>query len=267
MIRRLKGFLGRFAVPGLIGYVLAFQAGFFLLGLFGQARSEWVDRMVLSADRVAAGEVWRLVTFLFIPPDDRPLFFVFYLYFTWMVGQGLERAWGVAGFNAYYLLGAALTVASAFLLDQPGRSVGNVHLHLSMFLAFARIHPDFTVLLFFILPVPIRYLGYLSWILLVLGLAAGDAASRLAIGAGIMNYLVFLGRGHWAQVADAARGAKRAPPSPRQATALRASTPVHLCAKCERTERDGRDLEFRVCPACAKEWCESHLKDHACQTP
>lgn len=258
----LKPFLARFAVPGLIRYVLAFQVGFYILALAGFAHAEWADRMVLEAGRVRSGEIWRLATFLFIPPADNLLFFLCHLYFTWLMGQGLERAWGAAGFNGFYWTGAAFTIGAAFAV--PGRPVGNGFLHLSMFLAFARIYPDFTILLFFVVPVPVRYLGYLAWIFLALGVAAGDSVTRLAIAAGLANYSLFLGRGHLAEIRDALRRGRTAPPS---AAAIRAEAPVHHCAACAKSERDGRDLEFRVCTACAEEWCMEHLAGHACQAP
>ena len=53
----------------------------------------------LGAWQAARGEVWRLVTFLFIPPDWDPFFFLMFVYFTWWVASNLETHWGAFRFD------------------------------------------------------------------------------------------------------------------------------------------------------------------------
>ena len=41
------------------------------------------------------GQVWRLITFVFIPfSGGGPLSVILGIYFTWFVGTALEREWG-----------------------------------------------------------------------------------------------------------------------------------------------------------------------------
>src|SRR5437868_10703687 len=82
ILSRLDAKFGRFAVPNLtvvliIGQVLAYvaqqlnpaQPGFNVL-----------ERIRMYPDRVLAGEYWRLVTFLFVPPPSNMIFAVFFWY-------------------------------------------------------------------------------------------------------------------------------------------------------------------------------------------
>ena len=70
-------------------------------------------------------------------------------------------------------------------------------LYSTIMLAFARLYPNFTLNLFFILPIQIKWLALLAWIGLGYGLVTGDWMQRLLIVASVANYLVFFGRDHW----------------------------------------------------------------------
>ena len=74
---------------------------------------------------------------------------------------------GHAKFNLYYISGTLLTVLGAVLASlitgNPYLTVaGTGYVNLSMFFAFAVLFPDTTVLLFFILPVKMKWLAYLD---------------------------------------------------------------------------------------------------------
>ena len=64
--------------------------------------------MLLSLDRsfLLRGQVWRLVTFLFLPPSSSPLWILFNLYFYCLLGRGLEQQWGVFRFNPVFTCAA-----------------------------------------------------------------------------------------------------------------------------------------------------------------
>ena len=66
---------------------------------------------VLAFNRSAVlhGQIWRLITFIFIPPDSSILFILFSLYFYWLIGNALENQWGAFRFNIYYLCGMLCT--------------------------------------------------------------------------------------------------------------------------------------------------------------
>ena len=118
---------------------------------------------LLSLDRAALfrGQVWRLLTFLFVPPTTSPLWILFQLYFNCLLGRGLEQQWGVFRFNLYYLCGMVGAILAALLT---GYGTNN-YLNLSLFFAFAAFYPDYKLLIFFILPVKIKYLAILDGVL------------------------------------------------------------------------------------------------------
>ena len=105
------------------------------------------------------GQIWRLVTFIFIPSTFSFFSLLLSLYFYYMIGTTLEREWGTLRFNLYYLTGTVLTIIYSLL----SKSFATAHyLNLSMFFAFATLFPDFQILLFFILPIKIKYLAYVN---------------------------------------------------------------------------------------------------------
>lgn len=147
--------------------------------------------LVLYPDRVLQGEIWRLVTYIFIPPSFSPFWIIFVLYFYYLVGTGLEQAWGAFRFNLYYLLGMVGTTVAAFIT---GAGYTGVYLNLSLFLAFAHLYPDFQLLLFFILPVKIKYLAWLNWALLGGTVLLGALPHKIAAVAAVINFFIFFGK-------------------------------------------------------------------------
>ena len=77
------------------------------------------------------------------------------IYFTWFVGSALEREWGDFRFNLYVLLG----MAGAWLACLLTGSADTYCLSLSLLLAFAMLYPELQVLLFFVIPLKVKYFG------------------------------------------------------------------------------------------------------------
>ena len=168
---RLEKSLGRFAIPGLIRYVVAFNALVFLIVTLEPGYEAVLD---LDRSAVLRGEVWRLVTWIFIPETTRILWIIFYLMFTWWIGDMLESSWGAFRLNAYYFLGMTLCIASALIF---GVSGGNFFLNLSLFLAVATLAPNFEILLFLILPVKMKWVALFSLLLPFLYLVFGPLSA------------------------------------------------------------------------------------------
>ncbi|HOB28974.1 MAG: hypothetical protein WAQ32_03060 [Dethiobacteria bacterium] len=180
----------KYAISNLIVYIIALNALVFFVD-FVLPRGAAVDLLVLYPDRVLQGEIWRLVTYIFIPPSFSPFWIIFVLYFYYLVGTGLEQAWGAFRFNLYYLLGMVGTTVAAFIT---GAGYTGVYLNLSLFLAFAHLYPDFQLLLFFILPVKIKYLAWLNWALLGGTVLLGALPHKIAAVAAVINFFIFFGK-------------------------------------------------------------------------
>jgi len=246
------------AVPHLAAVLVAGQVLFFLAGLLSPTGVP-IDQMALDPRAVAGGgEYWRLITFLFIPPDAHPIFLVFAWYLFYLMGTALENRWGAIRFNQFILIGWLATAAVSFL--PPGWPVTNAYLAGSVFLAFAFLFPDFQILLFFVLPVRIKWLALLAWLHYAWAfLAAPHWTDRFAILAAVANVLLFFGR----DIALRLRAADRRLRF-QAAAAREARAPVHRCRVCGITDLSHPDTEFRYCTDCkpAQAYCPRHLDDH-----
>jgi hypothetical protein len=256
-LNRLERVLGRFAVRNLIKYIVMLNAVAFVL--------VWLDKtgivyskMVLIPELVLKGEIWRLITFIAIPPSMSLMWVFFTLYFYYMVGNALESEWGTFKFNAYYILGILATIAVSFIFSIP---VTPIYINLSLFLAFARIYPNYELLIFFVLPVKVRYLALLEWIFIAYTILTGGFAASVTAIVSIINFFIFFGP-------DILSGAKsnRQVQSNRQR--FRHEIPkdftYHKCTICGRTEKDDPKLEFRYCDKCEGdyEYCMEHVRNH-----
>ncbi len=249
---KLERRLGRFAVPGLTRLIVAFNAATFLLLRLDPT---WINALVLDPDRVANGEVWRLVSCLFIPPTLDPLWLFFALYLFWIMGDGLEQEWGAFKLNVFYLVGMIATTLVAFFIAHG--SATNTYLNLSLFFAFATVFPNFEILVFFILPVKVKWLAAISAAFVLWTLLVAPISGKLAAVVSLANYLVFFGPQFWQMAILNRQVARRRAEFDAKSRPDESET-WHRCAVCGRTERDDADLEFRVA-ADDKEYCMEHL--------
>ena len=248
--------IGRYAVPNLTIYLIAGQSFFYLMYMTGKLER---GATYLSAQALMAGEWWRLFTLPFDPPRQGLIFTLFAWYFFYLMGSTLEEHWGAFRYNAYLLLGCILTIAASFLV--PEYPVSNVFLGGSIFLAFATLFPDFQILLFFVLPVRIKWLALLTGLGYAYQLLFGDWATRLLVLAAISNYLIFFARdiflnlryGQRQLVKKSVRMTQRADTGPR-----------HRCSSCGITDQSHPEMDFRYCPQCDGQhgYCQEHIFSH-----
>lgn len=145
--------------------------------------------MTLTRSGLFAGQIWRLVTFVFVPPSSSPIFVVFSLYFYYMIGSALESRWGKVKFNLYYLIGMLAAVIACLLTGY----ASNTFLNLSLFFAYAVMYPDAEVLLFMILPIKMKYLALIDAALYLHQFIVGSASTRITIVLCLANVFLFLG--------------------------------------------------------------------------
>ena len=257
LLARLERRFGRYAIPNLIYYIVGGMAIVWVLSL---ARQDFVGQLVLDMDAVRHGQVWRLVTFLFIPIGSSALWILLNLYFTWWVGSSMEQHWGAFKFNAFYLIGALGTIVAALLTGPQS----NTWLDLSLFLAFATVFPDVQILLFFILPIRVKWLGIVAAVGVGIGLVLGDWATRASIVAAMGNYVLFFG-GHWADVWKSRNVAVRQKARRGQ---FEGNAPIfgnRVCAICGKREADGADIRVCSCDKCGntpRTLCLEHARKH-----
>lgn len=187
-VYRLERKFGRYYIPRLMLVIIAGQGMVYLASQLNPA-IQLLGRFSLDWAAVLRGEVWRLATFVFIPQTTSPLGLIISLYFYYLIGNTLENTWGGFCFNVYYLCGMFGAIAAAAIT---GYGTG-YYINLSLFFAFAAMYPDFQVLLFFILPIKMKYLAYVSGGLCVLDLLLGTWDMRAAIVFSLANFLLFFG--------------------------------------------------------------------------
>ncbi|PKM96241.1 MAG: hypothetical protein CVU84_00565 [Firmicutes bacterium HGW-Firmicutes-1] len=256
LLYKLERKFGKFAIRNLIGYIVFANVVVLILGYFSPG---FINNLVFDPNLVLHGQVWRVVTFLFIPPKVSTFFLFFALYIDYLIGTSLEHEWGTFKFNCYYFLGVLGIIIGAFA---SGLSMDNYYLSLSLFLAFAKLYPEQQFTLFFVLPVKVKYLGWLSWAFFIFSFLTGSLTVKIAIGISVLNYFVFFGK-------DIISGRKNATKSHVRKKTYRTNSTIkkdhlHKCEVCGRTDEDDTDLEFRVCSKCEgqHEYCFEHLFGH-----
>jgi len=256
-IDKLERKLGRFAIKNLMAYIVGITGVVYALSYFD--RSGFVIRkLMLIPGLVLRGEIWRLITYIFIPPSSSLIWIMFILYFYYMIGTALEHEWGSFKFNLFYLVGMAGTTIAAFIT---GHGATSLYLNLSLFLAFARLYPDYELLLFFVIPVKVKYLAMLDWVYIVFTVLAGDMSTKLIAVVSILNYFLFFGR----EIINSGRNSRQVHSNRRR---FRAEIPrdftIHRCTICGKTEKDDPNMDFRYCPECDGdyEYCMDHVRNH-----
>ena len=269
----------RFGIPNLMRVIVIGNVAVYVLMLLTQANdANALSFLTFNLNALLHGEVWRLVTFVFVPAYSSPFALLISLYFYYWIGSTLERQWGTAKFNLYYISGALLTVlgvvlASLITGNPYLTAAGTGYVNLSMFFAFAFLFPDTTVLLFFILPVKMKWLADLGGALfafdIIKAIGAHNWAGVVLPIVALLNFAVFI----WPEVHYLKERAKyqnsRKTVQFRQAQQQQAKQAQqqgyrHKCAVCGRTDTDYPDLQFRYCSKCVGYhcFCQDHIFNH-----
>jgi hypothetical protein len=198
--------------------------------------------MVFDLDQVIAGEFWRAFTFLFVPITMSPIFVIFALYLFYLFGNALEKEWGTFRYNLYVWIAVLMSLISALFV--PGSPPASMTINSTVFFAFAWLVPNFTIMLFFVFPVKIKYLAMLAWFFVIFafmqGIASRDWATVAATVASVANFLIWFGSDILWWIKMKFRGAVE-----RDRKAKEAEIPFHRCTACKRTEKTDPRLDFR----------------------
>ena len=246
--------------------------------------------LMLDPFLVLKGQVWRLVTWILIPPDSSNIFFVLItLYLYYSLGGLLERIWGTYKYNVYLFSGLLFTILGAFVLcgysvlmgAQPTMYTGlyllnngsavyfgqfsTYYINMSIFLACAASIPDVQVLLMFLFPIKVKWLGIVYGIILLVNCIQGGIATWIVVIFSLLNFLVFFlrSKGKMHLSVGQIKRQQEFHQKMRSAGQTKGIT-RHKCAVCGRTELDGDDLEFHFCSKCNGnyEYCQYHLFTH-----
>lgn len=267
---------GRFAISNLMLYIILGQTiVFFSTLLIG---SSLVNLLYFDPLLIMRGQIWRLVSFVFIPNTFQPIFFLFAAFLYYSIGSNLESTWGSFKFNVYYLLGMIFNMVGLLvvqLIFYPSTTIGHYfyasmgtnitfYLNLSLFLAFAALYPDVEFLLYGLLPIKVKYLAAIDVIFLAYDFFGGDLGNRVLIILSLLNFFVFFGSTLLRKRPTATQKQFKA----QQKREVKSGPPIkvafHKCTVCGKTELTDPDMEFRYCSKCNGnyEYCMEHLHNH-----
>lgn len=246
-IDKLEKRFGGLAIQNLALYLVVGQVAVWSLTWFKVVP---LDLFYLNPILVSKGEIWRLVSFIFIPPMSwHPIFLAFAWYIFWMMSSALEKEWGVFKYNLFIWLAIFFTVLASLVF--PYYLYSNNYIALTVFFAFATLYPNFEFMMMFILPVKVKWLALLSLAGLLYSFAMGSWPSRLIIVVSVANYLLFFGKDLYKTIYYRKRRIEH-----KKKVKEMEAEPFHTCATCGATDKSNPGREFRyregegVCSVC-----------------
>ena len=187
-ITKLERKFGRYCIPNLISILIGGQILVYAVELFV---NQYIS-FYLNLDRGAllAGQIWRVITFIFVPfSGGGPLSVVLGIYFSWFTGTALEKEWGDFRFNLYLLLGMLGAVLACLCTGW----ADTYCLSLSLLLAFAMLYPEVQLLLFFVIPIRVKYFGLFAAVMWVLSFLGAPPLQKLSLLLSMANVWLFFG--------------------------------------------------------------------------
>ena len=280
---------GKYAIRNLSFVLVMCYAVGYLLQMFDRS-GLLITYLTLNPYAILHGQIWRLVTWVLIPPSSGGLFFtLLMLYFYCSIGTSLERTWGTYRYNVYLFQGMLFTIVGSFLLmgycylfkpeipllgtaltiNTPveyftviAMMFSTYYINMSIFLAYAATFPDAQVLLMFIIPIRVKWLGVIYAVMLLFQFLGTNVYGKFAIGASLLNFVVFFLTSRNMMHLNPKQIHRRQ----EFKREVRRSTGItkHKCAICGRTEVDSPQMQFRFCSKCDGnyEYCEEHLYTH-----
>ncbi len=278
-MRCIMGFLnkmerkfGKYAISNLTFWLL----GAWLTGFIIQLTMPEVQLLLtLEPAYILKGQVWRIVSWLLLPPSVNMVFLIFFFACYYFIGISIERAMGAFRYNVYLFSGILCSILGAFLLyggyyaATGGVSITVIgyffrteYITMSLFMVFAVIYPNVEFRLYFLIPVKAKWMGILDAVWMGYMFLQSNLPGRVAIFSSLLNFLIFF---------FSTRDYNRVSPKEvrrrqvyRQQVRRPSQVAKHKCAICGRTEEDGAELEFRFCSKCEGnyEYCQDHLFTH-----
>lgn len=278
---------GKYAVSNLSAILIMCYAVGYIIELIN---SDFLLMLTLDPYAILHGQVWRLVTWIVVPPASLDFFTIIMLYFYYSVGRTLEHTWGDYRYNVYLFSGMLFTVLASFVcmglcyglygevfaLPEQAEAIflagstifSTYYINMSILLAFAATFPNAQILLMFVIPVKMKWMGIVYGVLLgaqlIMGVGTplGDLFYRCAIAASLLTFGVF-----WItsrnRIHMTPKQMKRRHEF-KQEVKMNTRITKHKCAICGQTNEDNDNLEFRFCSKCNGnyEYCHEHLFTH-----
>jgi hypothetical protein len=259
----LESRFGRYAIPGILGYILLFQCIVFAVQLVNPQFGSVLE--LVRWERMN-GQWWRLISFMVVPDDRSPLMFIFYVMIMFMFMNRIESGFGAFRMNLFVLLFILTQWLAAWLWSPSeaafaqGAAPGVVQPMPSIFynnllFVFAVLEPGMTILLFGIVPLTARIIAFISaGLLLMQILRSPEIWSSIVLAlAPFLCFGIPIFVRHWRHRASVGNRRTRF-----RANSIAPADSFHRCSVCGRTDASDPDLDFRITGDGA-EYCTDHL--------
>ena len=193
MLEKLERKMGRHALPHLMRYVIFGNAIVYVLSLLFPSLVYFLN---LMPDKVLHGQIWRLVTFIFVPAGGGLFATILALFCYFWIGEALERSLGTFQFNFYFFLGWIAIVITIFVFYFCGINLGVISCQMTfffqtLFISLASLYPDMRILLFYFIPLKAKWAGIISAVVLGAEFLSAALPIKMLMLASFIPYLVF----------------------------------------------------------------------------
>ena len=200
LLDKLDRKFGRYAIKNLMTVIVFGTLAVWLADmiLFMRAGVMVSDYLFFDRAAILRGQVWRVVTFVFVPSSWQTFYLFISLYFYWLIGNSLENEWGSLKFDVFYLCGVLGSVGFGFITGYATAE----YLNMSLFLAFAILYPDHQVLVFFVIPVKMKWIALVDLLFLLLLLIVEAWPVRIALLVAFANIALFFWKRAYYRIKD-----------------------------------------------------------------
>ena len=210
---KLERKFGKYAIPNLtLALIIGYALGYIIQLVDRFRGTEFLSLLVLDPWKIIHGQVWRLVTWLIIPPTESNILFVLLMMWCCLsIGMALEKTWGTFRYNVYIFGGVLFTIISSFaallyayliygaeylaLYEQMGLvnwyAFSTYYINVSIYLGFAMTYPNNIVRFMFLIPMKMKWLGLVDILYMVYLMIFGGPFVRFAVVAALLNIGVF----------------------------------------------------------------------------
>lgn len=244
-VNYLEPRFGRYAIPHLVQGLAVCQVVVWVLMqlLTPEKQVLFLLSLMLHRDAVLDGEVWRLLTFMFLPKIGGVIWVALFLFFALFMGSILEKAWGSFRLNLYILGGWLVVVLGVMVFNLPPSLDQPVWISSAIFFAFAAILPDYQILAYFVIPVKAWHLALINAATIILHFI-DSPRDRFLMLLHFTNFFVFYTPRFLRFMSGRAKLSARR--SRFESAKVSEGAWLHKCHACGKTDLDDPKLDFRV---------------------
>ncbi|MCQ2400714.1 MAG: rhomboid family intramembrane serine protease [Lachnospiraceae bacterium] len=193
---RIKRKLSKIAVNNLSLYITVIFAIGYLLLRTDMGIELYSRTLAFYPREVLHGQVWRILTAVFYPPSNTSniLLGALSIFIYYNFASAVERTMGSTEFNIYFFgsfLFGEIGSIIYYLITGVNYPFIPMYTHFSVFMAFAVLYAEAQVLLFFIIPIKVKWVAMVELAIYIFEFFAGGLQTKISVAAAIIPVVVF----------------------------------------------------------------------------